>query len=104
MSNKELINNIEAIKQAVTKQENEYKEQILLLNLALVDRPMMMTELSDILGLTTHGIRKWNRELKSGVRFSFVYAFVVKNKPDYSDKLEKYIRSEVRKKINLLEY
>ena len=81
------------------------KELIEDLELAVVDRPLGMTELSEILGISVTAVHKWKApHIKAGVRLSYVYGYLKNEKPVYVKKLEEYIKKESAKKLNLVEY
>ena len=73
------------------------------LKLAIVDREMKMAELSKIVGVSPHGIRKWDNKIRNGIRLSAFLQFVVENKPAYRVKIEEYINKQVNRKLSLLE-
>lgn len=67
------------------------------LELLYVERPMKITELAEIIGITRHGINKWDDpNIKSGVLFSYFYGYVKAHKPEYLPKLKEYINRTVR--------
>lgn len=88
----------------VTIVQKEVDKTIEVLRLAIVDRPMKLVELENILNITSVGLRKWDKEIKSGVELSYIYSFIKEYKPEYLDKIEDYIECEIRKKVNLLRH
>lgn len=84
--------------------EREIDRLLLQRELAMVDRPMRISELMQIFGLSDKGLYGWDKRIKSGVRLSFVYDFVRSEKPKYLPMIERYIRIAVKKKLNLVEF
>lgn len=84
--------------------KDDLKDLVSLLELGIVDRELKIRELAKILDLTTQAIYAWNNDkIKSGVRLSYVYSYLRDTDEVLADNLNRYIKIEIRKKLNMLE-